>query len=191
MLAGQSYMWRANGWRMILTVSPDCSELAIQMNSPMKINRKIIGQLMTVFMLACGVWSCKEQSPAEYYTSQRIPIEVQSGKAVTVKITLSGNGPNDVGIRCSPEVWQALTSGPKTITARVTSSSESGTVLDGVQPGGTADGFLYLIPDVKFLFEISGGHNATAVVEITFPNGPTVATPAEIVVGKTPADTGL
>jgi len=131
------------------------------------------------------------QKPAgEEYVSQTIPIEIQSGKAVNVEIHVSNNGPNDVGIRCSPEVWNALTNGTKTITVQLKSSSGKDTNIYGVHPGGTAAGLLYVIPHVYYLFEIYGGY-ANAIVEITFPNAPEGITHTEIIVDKTPADTGL
>jgi hypothetical protein len=39
------------------------------------------------------------------------------------------------------------------------------------------------------LFYIGGNRGAKASVEITFPNAPSGLTHAEIIVGKTPADT--
>ena len=148
-------------------------------------------QLVVVSVLACIISSCASQTPGERLVRQKTPIEIQSGKTTTVEIhALSGNGPNDVGIRCSPEVWNALTNGTKNITVQLKSSNKNGTKIYGVHPGGTAAGFLYLIPDVHYLFEIGGVYHAKASVEITFPNVPAEATRAEIIVCKTPADTG-
>lgn len=148
-------------------------------------------QFTAVAVLACIFSSCASQLSGERFVSQKIPIEIQSGKAVTIEIhALSGNGPNDVGIRCSPEVWNALTNSTKTITVRLISSDKKSARIYGVHPGGTAAGFLYLIPDVHYLFEIDGEYHAKASVEITFPNAPTEPTRAEIIVCKTPADTG-
>jgi hypothetical protein len=151
---------------------------------------KMIWQLVTLAALSCMVSSCVSQSPGERFVRQKIPIKIESGKPVTIEIILSGNGPNDVGIRCSPEVWNALTNGTKTITARLKSSDIKGAEIYGVHPGGSAAGFLYLISDVRYLFEIYGAYHAKASVEITFPNTPTEATHVEIIVCKTPADTG-
>jgi len=150
----------------------------------------MIWQLVTLAVLSCMVSSCVSQSPGERFVRQKIPIKIESGKSVTVKIILSGNGPNDVGIRCSPEVWNALTNGTKTITAQLKSSNIKGAEIYGTHPGGSAAGFLYLISDVHYLFEIYGAYHAKASVEITFPNTPTELTRAEIIVCKTPADTG-
>ena len=151
---------------------------------------KIAWQLAAVSLLACLFSSCASQPSGERFVSQKIPIEIQSGKTVTVEIRVSGNGPNDVGIRCSPEVWNALTNGTKTITVRLKSSNIKGAEIYGIHPGGSAAGFLYLISDVHYLFEIYGAYHAKASVEITFPNAPSGVTPAEIIVCKTPADTG-
>jgi hypothetical protein len=152
---------------------------------------KMAWQLAAVSVLACVITSCASQPPGEGYVHQKIPIEIQSGKAVTVEIHLSYSGVNDVGIRCSPEVWNALTNGTQAITVRLKSSNKKGTDIYGVHPGGGGAGFLHLISDVHFLFEIYGGNYAKASVEITFPNAPPGVTHAEIIVGKTPEDTGL
>ena len=149
-------------------------------------------QLATVFGLMCIVSSCASQPPGEGYVRQKIPIEIQSGKPVTIEISsLSGNGENDVGIRCSPEVWNALTNGTETITVRLKSSNKKGTEIYGVYPSRGPSGFLYLIKDVHHLFTIRGQYRATALAEITFPNTPAGITHAEIIVCKTPSDTGL
>jgi hypothetical protein len=148
-------------------------------------------QLAVVIALVSVFASCASMTPDEQYVRQKIPIEIQSGKAVTVEIHLSYSGVNDVGIRCSPEVWNALTNGTQAITVRLKSSNKKGTDIYGVHPGGGGAGFLHLISDVHYLFEIYGGNYAKASVEITFPNTPPGVTHAEIIVGKTPEDTGL
>ena len=123
---------------------------------------------------------------------QKIPVEVQRGKPVTIDIhSLSGNGVNDVGIQCSSEVWDALTNSADSITVRLKSSNSLDTTIGGVDPrsGGTA--FLGRISNVHYLFYIGGRYGAKASVEIMFPNAPSGITHAEIIIGKTPSDTGL
>jgi hypothetical protein len=153
------------------------------------INMKTAQQLAAACVLACIVSSCAAQPPGEEFVHQKIPIEIQSGKTVTVEIHLSYNGPDDVGIRCPPEVWNALTNGTRGITARLKSSDDKNTKIYGVNPGGAGGYFLNRIPNVYYLFEIHGGNKAKASVEITFPNAPAGITHAEIIVGKTPEET--
>ena len=148
-------------------------------------------QLAVVSVLACVSTSCASLSPGEGYVRQKIPIEIQSGKPVTIEISsLSGNGVNDIGIRCSPEVWNALTNGTKAITVRLKSSNKPDTNIGGVDPNSGGTAFLGYIPNVHYLFYIGGRYRAKASVEITFANAPARVIPAEIIVCKTPADTG-
>jgi hypothetical protein len=150
---------------------------------------KMAWQLAVVSVLVCIVSSCAPQPSSERFVRQKIPIEIQSGKPVTVEIhSLSGNGENDVGIRCSPDVWNALTNGTKSITVRLKSSDKKGTQIGGISPGS---GRRWPIESFHYLFYIGGEYHAKASVEITFPNAPAEATRAEIIVDKTPADTGL
>jgi hypothetical protein len=149
-------------------------------------------QLTVVSVLACVITSCASQPPGEGYVRQKIPIEIQSGNAVTIEISsLSGNGVNDIGIRCSPEVWNALTNGTKSITVRLKSSNKPDTNIGGVDPSSGGTAFLGYIPNVHYLFYIGGRYRTKASVEITFANAPAGVTPAEIIVCKTPSDTGL
>jgi hypothetical protein len=146
---------------------------------------------VVVFALACIFLSCTPKPPGEQFVRQRIPIEIQSGKIVTVEIhDLSGNGWNDIGIQCSPETWSALTNGIKSITVRLKSSDKNKTEINNVNPGSGDPYFLGYVPNVHYLFLIGGEYDANATVEITFPNAPAEVTHAEIIVGKTPADTG-
>lgn len=150
---------------------------------------KMAWQFAVVSVLACLFSSCASQSPDEQFVHQKIPIEIQNGKVVTIEIhALSGNGENDVGIRCSPDVWNALTNGTKSITVRLKSSDKKGTQIGGVSPGS---GRRWPIESFHYLFYIGGEYHAKASVEITFPNAPAEATRAEIIVDNTPADTGL
>jgi hypothetical protein len=140
-------------------------------------------------ILSCALPSFLELSPEAQYTRQRIPIEIQHGKSVTIEVSPSGNGVNCVGIRCPPKVWNALSNGTKVVEVRLMSSDKPKTEIGGSDPGSAGTGFLGYIRDVHYLFYIYGEHGAKATVEITFPNGPTATTKAEIIVGKTPIDT--
>ena len=147
---------------------------------------------MAVLFLVCIGSSCAPQPPDVQFVRQKIPIVIQSGKPVTFTIGhLSGNGENDIGIRCSPEIWGALTNGTKAVTVRLLSSNKPDTIIGGVDPRAGGGAFLGYIPNVHYLFYIGGRYRAKASVEVTFPNAPAGGTPAEIIVGKTPADTGL
>jgi len=152
---------------------------------------KMVWQFVTVCVLLCILSSCAPQPPDKQFVRQAIPVEIQSGKTVTIEIHhLSGNGANDVGIRCSPEVWNVLTNGTKNITVRLKSSDKNKTEIYGVSPGSGDPYFLGYVPNVHYLFLIGGEYHANATVEITFPNAPAEVTHAEIIVGKPPADSG-
>lgn len=149
-------------------------------------------RLLAFSVLACIGSSCKPQPADVQFVGQKIPIQIQRGKPVSVDIrSLSGNGVNDVGIRCSPEIWNVLTNGTNTMAVKLRSSNKPNTEIGGIDlhSGGTA--FLGQLPNVHYLFYISGEHHAEVMVEIIFPNSPPEPIRAEIVVCKTPADTGL
>jgi hypothetical protein len=155
-------------------------------------NMKTAWQLSAVSVLMCAFSSCGPQPPDVQFVLQKIPVEIQRGKPLTIEIhSLSGNGVNCVGIRCSPEVWSLLTNAPKSLEVRLKSSNKPHTEIGGVDPGSGASGFLEYIPNTHYLFYVNGEHRAEASVEITFANAPEVATSAEIIVGKTPIDTKL
>jgi len=152
---------------------------------------KNVWQIAVVSVLVWTLTSCGPQPPEVQFVRQKIPIEIQNGTPATIEISsLSGNGVNDVGIRCSPEVWNALTNGTKTIAVRLKSSDKPKTEIGGVDPASSGTAFLGYIPNVHYLFYISGEYHTKASVEITFPNAPPGTTHAEIIVCKTPADTG-
>jgi hypothetical protein len=121
---------------------------------------------------------------------QKIPTEIQSEKTVGIHISVSAL--NDVGIRCSPEVWDALTNGTKNIVVRLVSSNKEGTVIGGVGIGsnGTTGFCGRYIPDCHYLFYIQGDYRAKALVEITFPSAPPGITHADIIVCKSTSDFG-
>ena len=153
---------------------------------------KIAWQLLAASIIAYAFSSCGPMSPEQQYVSQKISVEIQRGKPLTIEIdSLSGNGVNDVGIRCSSEVWNALTKGTKAIEVHLKPSNKPSTKIGGINPGSGGTAFLGYIPNVHYLFYISGEYHGNASVDITFPNAPEGATSAEIIVCKTPADTGL
>jgi hypothetical protein len=129
-------------------------------------------------------------SPEEFAVRRKEPVEIQNGKPLTVEIrSLSGNGWNDVGLRCSPEIWNALTNGTRAFSVRLKSSTEPDTEIGGVGLGFGFAHFLGILPDTHYLFHITGKRGGKASVEITFPNTPPGVARAEILVGKTPIDT--
>jgi hypothetical protein len=149
---------------------------------------KTAWQLAVVIALVSVFTSCASMTPDEQYVRQKIPIVIESGKPVVVELSLSGTGENQVGIRCSPQVWNTLTNGTEQITVKLKSSSKEGTKIGGISPGS---GKRWPIESFHYLFYIYGGYHAKASVEITFPNAPPGVTHAEIIVDKTPSDTGL
>jgi hypothetical protein len=152
---------------------------------------KTAWQLVAVCALAYICSSYASEPPDVQFVRQKIPVEIQSEKPLTFEIhSLSGNGVNDVGIRCSSEIWNTLTNGTKAIDVRLKSSNKPSTQIGGVNPGSSGTAFLGYISNVHYLFYIGGEYRAKATVEITFPNTPERTTSAEIIVCKTPADTG-
>ena len=155
---------------------------------------KIVWQLVTVSLMVCASSSCT-MTPDQQFVREKIPIEIQSGKPVTVEIrSLSGNGWNHVGIRCSPDVWRKLLDGDNSIAVRLT-SSKNGTEIINFSPGGykfSPEGYkLWPVDSFYYLFEIGGEYRARASVEITFKSAPEGVTHAEMLVLNTPADTGF
>jgi hypothetical protein len=148
------------------------------------------GKNFAIIVLVCAFSACR-MTPEEQFVRQSIPVQIQNGRTLTFEIkSLSGNGSNDVGIRCSPEVWKMLTNSTKEISVRLKASSKPDTRFDWVKPdqGGAFFGHL---TNVHYIFMIGGRHRCKATMEITFPNGPEKATRAEIIIGQTPADTAL
>ena len=120
---------------------------------------------------------------------QEIPIEIDAGKTVRIVIPwLSDNGWNDVGIQCSPEVWEKIARDANNIAVRLVSAGDSDTKIINVAPGGNN---LWGIESYHYLFAIGGKYGTGAIVEIVFPSAPVGVTNAKIFVLQTPADTGL
>lgn len=144
---------------------------------------------MMLSVPACISLSSASQPPDVQFVREKIPVQIQRGKPLTIEIDpLSGNGANHVGIRSPPGVWNALTNGTNMISVQLKSSNKPNTNIGEISPGG---GRLWSIESFHYLFYIGGEYHAKASVEITFSNAPEGITSAEIIVCKTPADTGL
>lgn len=159
------------------------------MVAPWHTNMRKAAEILAMSAIFFALTSCGRITPDEQFIRQKIPVQIQNGRTLTIEITsLSGNGWNDIGIRCSPTFWNVLTNSTTNITARVTNSSKPDTSIGEVTPdhGGA---FFYCLTNVHYLFGVGGRRHSKATVEITFPNGPANPTPAEIIVGYTPADT--
>lgn len=144
---------------------------------------RFIASAAFVFVLP----SCGPEPSDMQFVRQKIPVEIESGKPLAVEVRLSGNGDNEVGIRCSPQVWNVLTNGAQKIAIRLVSSTVRGTQIGGISPG--SDG-RWPIDSFHYLFYIYGEDHAKATVKIAFPYPSTETFRAEIIVCKTPADTG-
>ena len=123
---------------------------------------------VTVFSLS----SCGEMSPEEHYIKEAIPIQIQRSKPITVKIRVSGNGVNDVGIRCSPQVWNVLLRSKHVIEVSLKSTDQDAVTIAEIDPGSGGTAFIAALPNVHYLFYIYGRPNASATVEISFLNAP-------------------
>jgi hypothetical protein len=150
---------------------------------------KMVLKITGVLAMACLFSWCRAASDDARYIRQQSPIEIKDGEPVTVYIrSLSGNGLNEVGIRCSPDAWKVLHQGKDKITARLVSSDRSGTKIINVSPD---DHKLWPIDSFHYLFSIGGKYRANALIEIVFPSAPAGVIKAEVIVLKTPSDTGL
>ena len=133
-----------------------------------------------------------ELTPDEQYVRQNIPIEIHGNHPVVIEIdSLSGNGVNDVGLRCPVELWQSLTQGTDPVSVRLITCSDPSAKIGGVDPGSVGTSFLGYLKDTHYLFYIVGRSGAKASISITFHNPPVSVTPAEIIVCQTPIDTKL
>ena len=126
---------------------------------------------------------------------QAIPITVQQGKPVIVKIQVR-NDSNEVYIRCAPALWNDLTNSVGKTTVQLKASTKPGTKISYIYPfkrdvDGRPWSMAALIPDTQYLCVITGKHRAIATLEIDFPSGPPNPTPAEIIVTWEPYDMGF
>jgi hypothetical protein len=136
------------------------------------------------------------------FVRQTIPITVQEGKPVVVKLQVR-NDSNEVGIRCSPALWHDLTNSATKTKVHLKASTKPGTEISDIYPGMLTRrpdyeggglgpwGMAAKIPDVQYLFVLAGKHPATATIEIDFPTGPREPMPAEIIVMWEPWDMGI
>ncbi len=155
-----------------------------------KSNMKVALRLIAVFVMATILSSCGRQQPGERFVRQRIPVEIQKNQPLDVEIHSLSGDPNDIGIQCPIEVWNALTNNANTGSVRLKSSSKPGTQIFGIDTSSGGTSFIGYIPNTHYLFYIFGEPGANATVEITFSNAPAGTTSADIIVCKTPAETG-
>src|ERR1700722_3978892 len=137
----------------------------------------IPSQLVAGLAMAGLLSWCSACSAAERYVRQSIPIELRSGKPVIVKIrSLSGNGWNEVGIRCSESAWRMLAGDKDNVVVQLKRSNKNGTKIANATPD---DHKLWPVESFHYLFLIGGEYRADAIVEITFKNAPTESIRAE------------
>ena len=149
--------------------------------------RALPGLLLAASVTLCLFSSCT-MTTDQQFVREKIPVDIQRGTPITIKISsLSGNGWNDVGIRCSADTWETLARDSRDITVQLMSSNKDGTRIINVSPGG---GKLWPVDSYYYLFAIGGQYGASASVQITFPSAPEGTTHAEVLVLNTPADTG-
>jgi len=147
----------------------------------MQKTAKFVTKVVFVFLLICT--SCTRREP---YVHQRIPIEIQqSSQVVTIEIRSLYGGVQDVGIQCSPEVWNTLTNNAKNNIAVQLKSSDQKDTQIYTNSLGLKGTFCDRVTNVHYLFGIAGEHNAKASVEITFPNAPREGVSADIIVCNT------
>jgi hypothetical protein len=143
-------------------------------------------QMSGFCLLALIFCSCASGPPTEaFYVRQRIPIEIENGKPSNVDLRIrSPGGRSEVGIQCSPEVWNALTNGTGGITVQLLSSNK------GVQVITVPPGFQGQCPvhSLHVLCYLHGNH-VRASLQITFPNTPAGYTRADVIVCKMASDT--
>ena len=148
----------------------------------MRINQRFsINLAITLFVLSC--LSCGRNDP---YVYQRTPIVIGSEKVVAIEMRCL-KGTHVVGIHCQTQAWNALTNCKQGIKVSIKSTDNPALLLP-VQlgyKGSTCD----QIDDTHYLFSVQARGNL--VVEIVFPNMPAEASPADIIVCKTPAQTDL
>jgi hypothetical protein len=145
------------------------------------------------FALSVGVLcfcsSCATSPPGESaLVLQRIPIEIQSGKPITVEIRVrSSGGQSEVGIRCPPEVWKTLTNGNSGIKVRLLSSNTNRAKIATIPIGYDSYNRIKSMHD---LFYLNGMYRLfpRVTVEITFPAAPAGTTHAEILVCRMATD---
>src|SRR5215469_8066245 len=139
----------------------------------MRVSTKIVGGTAIAVLAALAVLLSRgKMTPDEQFVRDKIPLEIQSGRPIVVRIASLYNGTgNEVGIRCSPETWRTLMEGKNTFSARLLSSTDKATTrLDASVPPGSHK--MWPVESFYNLFYVYGDHGASAVVQIAFPNAP-------------------
>lgn len=150
---------------------------------------KLTWQLGAISAVTLIFLSCASQPPGEsFFVRQKIPIDIQRGKPVTIEIrTSSPSGESEVGLRCSPEVWNALTNGTHDITVQLISSNKNGIRIASIPPGHDAQCPIKSFHDLFYAYGMYQFF-PRATVQITFPSAPSGVTHAEMFVCRTPRD---
>jgi hypothetical protein len=146
-------------------------------------------QLGIVLVAGGVVSSCASRAAGESsFIREAIPIEIQHGKPVTIEIhTRSPGGKSEVGIRCSPEVWNTLTNGTEAISIELVSSNKKNVQVFKIHSGYDAACPVKSFYDLCYLYGMNHQF-PKATVRIHFPNAPAGITRAEILVCRTSAD---
>ena len=139
-------------------------------------------QRITSAIVACILvgTSCKYNSGTEAWIDQLVPIKVENGKVITIELQ-NVSRDHSVGIRCSPQMWNALIKDPQNITVRLNSPDEHKGKIAEFEParlGTECDS----VPGARYLFTITG--TGRAVVEVVFKNMPEQVWPVEIILCK-------
>ena len=111
--------------------------------------------LLISLLLSAGLVnsSCSMIFPPRDYVREEVPVRFLPNEKVSFQIhSLSGNGVNIVGLRCSPIVWRSLTNGFSRFEVRLIPPTSKGVQvgavkLGGIGPTGRPYGMLYVIPD--------------------------------------------
>ena len=114
------------------------------MVAPWHTDMRKTAEILALSAIFLAVTCCGRMTPDQQFIRQKIPVQIQNGRTLTIEITsLSENGCNDVGIRCSPTFWKVLTNSTTNITARVTNSSKPDTSIGEVTP--TTEGLSFTV----------------------------------------------
>ena len=139
-------------------------------------NNRMVRVSKAAVRLACIVMgaftfvSCKEEPQREKFVLQRIPVEIRAHKPLTVRVTnLSGNGANDVGVRCSSEEWAQLTNGTRAFTARLRSPTDGQVNIGGIDLFSSGTAFMGRLTNTHYMFYLTGQSGSAATIDVQFP----------------------
>ena len=159
-------------------------------------NNRMVRVSKAAVRLACIVMgaftfvSCKEEPQREKFVLQRIPVEIRAHKPLTVRVTnLSGNGANDVGVRCSSEEWAQLTNGTRAFTARLRSPTDGQVNIGGIDLFSSGTAFMGRLTNTHYMFYLTGQRGSAATIDVQFPCDEIELVHAEVLMCETPADT--